>query len=63
MGNRINLSAIWVLAAVTIGGGLAGPIGILFGIPFASTIYVLLREATEEREKKKRSLLKTENSK
>ncbi len=50
MGNKVNLPAIWVLAAVTVGGGLAGPIGMLLGVPFASTAYVLIREATEKRE-------------
>lgn len=52
MGSQINLPAIWVLAAVTVGGALGGPLGILLGIPLASTAYVLVREATENREKK-----------
>ncbi|MBR3869612.1 MAG: AI-2E family transporter [Clostridia bacterium] len=52
MGDKINLPAIWVLAAVTIGGGIAGPFGMLLGVPVTSTIYVLLREETEKREKK-----------
>ena len=52
MGDKINLPAIWVLAAVTIGGGVAGPLGMLLGVPVTSTIYVLVREETEKREKK-----------
>ena len=52
MGSRINLPAIWVLASVTVGGGLAGPLGMLLGVPVTSIIYVLLREETEKREKK-----------
>ncbi len=52
MGDKINLPAIWVLAAVTIGGGLGGPLGMLLGVPVTSTIYVLLREETEKRENK-----------
>lgn len=52
MGDKINLPAIWVLAAVTIGGGVAGPLGMLLGVPVTSTIYVLIREETEKREKK-----------
>lgn len=52
MGTRINLPAIWVLAAVTIGGNLAGPIGMLLGVPTASAAYELLKEATVKREKK-----------
>lgn len=51
MSSRINLPPMWVLAAVTIGGGLAGPIGMLIGVPAASVIYILLKEATENREK------------
>lgn len=50
MGNKVHLSAMWILAAVTIGGGIAGPIGMLIGVPLASTAYVLLKEATERRE-------------
>jgi len=50
VGAKINLPAIWVLAAITIGGNLAGPIGMLLGVPAASSAYTLLREATEKRE-------------
>ena len=52
MGSKIKLPAIWVLAAVTVGSALAGPIGIFLGIPLTSTLYVLIREATEKREQK-----------
>lgn len=50
MGSRINLPAIWVLFAVTVGGALGGPVGMLFAVPFMSTLYVLIREETEKRE-------------
>lgn len=52
MGSRVNLPAMWILAAVTIGGGIAGPVGMLLGVPVTSTLYVLVREATQQREKK-----------
>lgn len=52
MGSRVNLPGMWILAAVTIGGGIAGPIGMLLSVPISSTIYVLVREATEKREQK-----------
>ena len=52
VGSQVQLPAIWVLAAVTVGGALAGPMGILLGIPITSTAYVLIREATEKREQK-----------
>ncbi|MBQ4105416.1 MAG: AI-2E family transporter [Clostridia bacterium] len=52
MGSSLNLPAMWILAAVTIGGGLAGPVGMLLSVPIASTAYILFREATEQREEK-----------
>lgn len=55
MGSRVNLPGIWILAAVTVGGGIAGPAGMLLSVPTASTLYVLVREATEEREHKLKS--------
>lgn len=58
VGTKINLPAMWVLAAITIGGNLAGPFGMLLGVPAASAAYALLKEATQEREKK---LLQTES--
>jgi len=52
VGSQVKLPAIWVLAAITVGGAVAGPLGILLGIPITSTAYVFIREATENREKK-----------
>ncbi len=54
MGNKVNLPAIWILAAVTVGGALAGPLGMLLGVPLFSTAYVLIREATEKKEAEKK---------
>lgn len=52
VGTKINLPAIWVLAAVTVGGNLAGPVGMLLGVPAVSAGYALLKEATDFRESK-----------
>lgn len=52
VGSRVNLPAMWVLAAVTVGENLAGPVGMLLGVPAASAIYELLKEATIKRERK-----------
>lgn len=52
VGAKINLPSMWVLAAITVGGNLAGPIGMLIGVPVASAAYILLREATDKRELK-----------
>ena len=50
VGAKINLPAIWVLAAITVGGNHAGPFGMLLGVPAASAAYALLKEATNNRE-------------
>lgn len=52
MGSRVNLPGMWILASVTVGGGIAGPVGMLLSVPVASTVYVLLKEATLAREAK-----------
>ncbi len=44
VGSSIGLPAIWVLAAVTIGGGVMGIPGMLLGVPLAATVYHLLKE-------------------
>ena len=55
MGTRVNLPAMWILAAVVVGGGVAGPVGMLIGVPLASTAYILIREATKEKENKNKA--------
>lgn len=49
VGNSIGLPGIWVLAAVTVGGGLWGIAGMLIGVPLAATVYKLLRESVNGR--------------
>ncbi len=43
VGTSIGLPGMWVLAAVTIGGGLMGITGMLFGVPLAAVAYKLLK--------------------
>ena len=52
IGSKVKLPAMWILAAVTIGGGIAGTVGMLVGVPVASTLYQLVREATDKRAEK-----------
>ena len=49
VGDSIGLPALWVLAAVMIGGSLFGVLGMLAGVPFAAVIYVLIRESVTQR--------------
>ncbi|MBQ4563100.1 MAG: AI-2E family transporter [Lachnospiraceae bacterium] len=52
VGSSLGLPGIWVLAAVTIGGGLFGILGMLIGVPLAAALYRLLREDVNRREGK-----------
>ena len=45
----INLPSMWVLLAVTVGGGLFGIVGMLTAVPFTSIAYTLLAQETRER--------------
>lgn len=49
VGNSLGLPGIWILLSVTIGGGLAGPLGILLGIPIATVLYILLKNDVNSR--------------
>ena len=55
VGNSVGLSGLWVLFAITIGGGLFGFSGMILGLPIFSIIYSLLKEATYKRIKAKKS--------
>ncbi len=50
VGSSIGLPGIWVLAAVTVGGGVMGIGGMLLGVPLAATIYKLLKEHLDRSE-------------
>lgn len=49
VGNNVGLPAIWVLASVSVGGGLLGFVGILVSVPIASVLYTLLRRNVHKR--------------
>ena len=50
VGSKVKLPPMWVMAAVMIGGNLAGPLGMLLGVPAASVAHTLIKEATADRE-------------
>lgn len=49
LGNSTGLSAIWVLVAIVVGGGLFGFMGMLLGVPTFAVLYSLIREWTDHR--------------
>ena len=49
VGSSIGLPAIWVLAAVSLGGSLFGVVGMLVFIPIISVLYALLKENVNKR--------------
>lgn len=51
VGESVGLPGIWVFAAITVGGGLLGIPGVLFGVPIFATFYKLLGQAVNERQK------------
>lgn len=52
VGSSVGLPGLWVLAAVTIGGGLFGIVGMLIGVPLAAAVYQLVRTDVKKREKR-----------
>lgn len=49
VGSSIGLPGVWVLAAVTIGGGVLGIVGMLLGVPLAAALYQLLKTDVKNR--------------
>ena len=43
VGKSVGLPGLWVLTAVTVGGGMFGILGMLFSVPTCSVLYVLFR--------------------
>lgn len=54
VGTSIGLPGIWVLTAVTVGGGLFGLLGVLLSVPVASVLYALLKQDVARRLRKQK---------
>ena len=50
VGSSLGLPGIWVLAAVTVGGGVMGVLGMLLGVPLAAAIYTLVKNDVHKKE-------------
>ena len=53
VGGSVGLPGMWILAAVTVGGGLWGIPGMLIGVPMTATVYKLFSEYIHTREKER----------
>jgi predicted PurR-regulated permease PerM len=58
VGSSIGLPALWVLTAITVGGGLFGFIGILISVPITSVLYTLLKRDVARRRALKNAMNK-----
>ena len=50
VGGSIGLPGLWVLAAVTVGGGLSGITGMLIGVPLTAALYKIVKNDLHRRE-------------
>ena len=50
VGSSMGLPGIWVLAAVTLGGGIAGVGGMLIGVPLVATVYRIIMDDVHKAE-------------
>lgn len=44
VGSSLGLPGMWVLAAVTVGGGIMGVLGMLLGVPVTAALYRIIRD-------------------
>ena len=56
VGNSVGLPSLWVLAAVSVGGGLSGVGGMILAVPITATLYSLVHEWVQ----KKKEVMKQE---
>lgn len=49
VGGSIGLPAIWVLVAITLGGAVAGILGMLVAVPIAASLYQIFKDYTHSK--------------
>lgn len=49
LGDSTGLSALWVLVAIVVGGGLFGFVGMLLGVPTFAVLYMTIRDIVDAR--------------
>ena len=53
VGKSVGLPGVAVFCAVIVGGNVAGVLGALLGVPVCALLYALLREAVDQRQKRR----------
>ncbi len=59
VGNSVGLSGLWVLLAVSVGGGLFGIVGMIIGLPMLAVGYRLFADEVQRRTQMKKKVKKT----
>ena len=49
VGDRLGLPSLLILLSITIGGSLAGIMGIVFGLPITTVLYILIKDDLKNR--------------
>lgn len=49
VGDSVGLPGIWVFSAVIVGGAMAGPLGMIIGVPLVAAVYRILRNDVARR--------------
>lgn len=60
VGTQVGLPAMWVLIAITIGGGVLGIVGMLLGVPTFAVLYALVRKTLNDKLDRKEEVLRSE---
>ena len=60
LGNSTGLSALWVLFAITLFGGIMGVFGMVIGVPLFAVLYAAIKTHTEKRLSLKNMPVETE---
>ncbi|MCL2517002.1 MAG: AI-2E family transporter [Oscillospiraceae bacterium] len=63
LGNKTGLSAMWVIVAIIVMGGLYGIVGMFIGVPIFAVLYAVLKSFAEKRLAKKELPINTEDYK
>ena len=53
LGNSLDVSPLWIILAVIVGGALLGPLGMFIGVPIFATIKLFWSEYIDRRYRKK----------